>query len=40
MQGRITKAADSYYDALDIIGKYVNITGPDEEMDEDMDMGM
>ncbi len=40
MQERITKAAGSYYDALDIIGEYVNITGPDEEMDDGMDMGM
>ncbi len=40
MQERITKAAGSYYDALDIIGEYVNITGPDEGMDDDMDLGM
>ncbi len=38
MQERITKAAGSYYDALDIIGEYVNITGPDEGMDDDMDL--
>ena len=40
MQERITKAAGSYYDALDIIGEYVNITGPEEEIDGGMDMEM
>lgn len=40
MQKRITEAAGSYDDALCIIGEYVNITGPDEEMDDSMNMDL
>lgn len=35
MTGRITSQAGNYYEALGIIGEYVNITGPDEGLDED-----
>ena len=34
MQSRITQEAQSYYEALNIIGDYVNITGPDEDEPE------
>ena len=34
MTGRITTQAGNYYEALGIIGEYVNITGPDEDLDE------
>ena len=39
MQSRITETAQSYGEALNIIGEYVSITSEDE-MDEDMDEGM
>ena len=34
MTSRITSQAGNYYEALGIIGEYVNITGPDEDLDE------
>lgn len=34
MQSRITQEAQNYYEALNIIGDYVNITGPDEDEPE------
>ena len=40
MQARIIEGSCGYYDALNIIGEYVNITGPEEEMDGGMDMEM
>lgn len=41
MTDRITTGAGSYYEALNIIGEYVNITGPndDEDMGEDEGCG-
>lgn len=41
MTERITNGAGSYYEALNIIGEYVNITGPndDEDMGEDEGCG-
>ena len=39
MQNRITGSAQSYSEALNIIGEYVNITSADD-VDEDMDEGM
>lgn len=39
MADRIQSTAGSYYDALGIIGEYVNITSVDDQ-DEDMDEGM
>lgn len=41
MTDRITNGAGSYYEALNIIGEYVNITGPndDEDMGEDEGCG-
>lgn len=41
MVERITNGAGSYYEALNIIGEYVNITGPkeDEDMGEDEGCG-
>ena len=39
MQNRITGSAQSYSEALNIIGEYVNITSVDD-VDEDMDEGM
>lgn len=36
MTSRIHSGASNYYDALNIIGEYVNITSGDD-MDEDMD---
>ena len=41
MTERITTGAGSYYEALNIIGEYVNITGPndDEDMGEDEGCG-
>lgn len=40
MCSRITETAGSYYEALGIIGEYVNVTSEDdgEDMDEGMDM--
>ena len=40
MQARIIEGSCGYYDALNIIGEYVNITGPEEEIDGGMDMEM
>lgn len=42
MCSRITETAGSYYEALGIIGEYVNITSEDdgEDMDEGMDMNL
>jgi len=42
MCNRITSSAGNYYEALNIIGEYVNITGPEEneDFDEDYDEGM
>lgn len=37
MVDRITNGASSYDEALRIIGEYVNITGPNEDMDKDED---
>ena len=37
MCNRIQNGAESYYQALGIIGKYVNITGPNEDMSDDED---
>ena len=37
MCNRIQNDAESYYQALGIIGKYVNITGPNEDMSDDED---
>ena len=39
MTNRIHSDAKSYYEALNIIGEYVNITSVDD-VDEDMDEGM
>ena len=36
MCDRVTHS-NSYYEALNIIGEYVNITGDDESFDEDYD---
>ena len=36
MCDRVTHS-NSYYEALNIIGEYVNITGDDEAFDEDYD---
>ena len=40
MKARIIEGSCGYYDALNIIGEYVNITGPEEEIDGGMDMEM
>ena len=40
MWERIKDKAGSYYDALNIIMEYVNITGPEEKMEGGMDMEM
>ncbi len=42
MCSRITETAGSYYEALGIIGEYVNITSvdDDEEYCDDMEMGL
>ena len=40
MTGRITSQAGNYYEALGIIGEYVNITGPDEGLDEDHEQSL
>ncbi len=40
MWERIRDRAGSYYEALSIIGEYVNITGPEEEIGNGMDMEM
>lgn len=40
MVKRITQGANSYSEALCIIGEYVNITGPDEEPRDGMGMKM
>lgn len=40
MWERIKDSAGSYYDALNIIMEYVNITGPEEKMEGGMDMEM
>lgn len=40
MTKRITNTAKSYYDALDIIGEYVNITSVDEDEDIDEYIGL
>ncbi len=40
MKTRIIEGSCGYYDALNIIGEYVNITGPEEEIDGGMDMEM
>ena len=37
MCNRIQNGAESYYQALGIIGEYVNITGPNEDMCESND---
>ncbi len=38
MAARITNGAGSYYEALNIIGEYVNITGADEKINESYDI--
>lgn len=38
MVERITNGAGSYYEALNIIGEYVNITGADEKINESCDI--
>ena len=40
MVKRITQGANSYSEALCIIGEYVNITGPDEELEDGMGIEM
>jgi hypothetical protein len=40
MVDKIHSSAESYYDALNIIGEYVNITGPDEDIDEGFEQSM
>lgn len=40
MWERVNDRAGSYYEALSIIGEYVNITGPEEEIGNGMDMEM
>jgi hypothetical protein len=40
MVDKIHSSAESYYDALNIIGEYVNITGSDEDMDEGFEQSM
>lgn len=37
MIDRVNGESENYYHALSIIGEYVNITGPNEDMDEDCD---
>ena len=37
MIDRVNCESENYYHALSIIGEYVNITGPNEDMDEDCD---
>lgn len=40
MTRRISSQAGNYYEALGIIGEYVNIIGPDEDLDESPDQSL